>query len=98
MCNPKNISYHLFIEIFVDYSEEREVMLAPGSKFKLLNIDDFYYATKSHDRLCRKVNIEYVETDLSKTDLKPIPFYHTLISEDELDEFRETGFITMDIL
>ena len=73
-------------------------MLAPGSKFKLLNIDDFYYATKSHDRLCRKVNIEYVETDLSKTDLKPIPFYHTLISEDELDEFRETGFITMDIL
>ena len=80
MCNPKNISYYLFIEIFVDYPEEKEVMLAPGSKFKLLNIDDIYYATKSLDRLCRKVNIEYVETDISKTDLKPISFYHTLIS------------------
>ena len=78
--------------MFSDYPEEKEVMLAPGSKFKVLDIDDFYYATKSYNCLCRKVYIGYVETDIFKIDLKPIRFYHTLIFEYELDEFRETGF------
>ena len=83
--NPKKISYYLFIEMFSDYPEEKEVMLAPGSKFKVLDIDDFYYATKSYNCLCRKVYIGYVETDIFKIDLKPIRFYHTLIFEYELD-------------
>ena len=94
VCNPKNISYYLFIEMFSDCPEEKEVILAPRSKFKVLSIDDFYYATKSHNRLCRKLHIEYIETDIFKIDLKPMPFYHMLVSEDELDEFRETGLLS----
>ena len=84
--------------MFSDYPEEKEIMLAPGSKFKVLNIDDVYYATKSHNCLCRKVYIGYVETDIFKIDLKPTPFYHTLIFEDELDFLEKLDFITMDIL
>ena len=36
LCNPKKIAYYLFIEMFSDYPEKKEVMLSQGSKFKVL--------------------------------------------------------------
>ena len=46
LCKPKDISYYLFIEMFNDYPEEKEVLLILCSYFKILSIEDFYYATK----------------------------------------------------
>ena len=92
LCNLKTISYYLFIEMFSDYLEEKEVLIAPGSKFKVLNIDDFYYATKSQNYLCKIIYIEYTETDRFEIGLKPIPLYNTLVSEDDLDEYKDVGF------
>ena len=37
---------YLFIEMFNDYPEEKEVLLIWCSYFKILSIEDFYYATK----------------------------------------------------
>ena len=42
----KTYLLYLFIEMFNDYPEEKEFLLIWCSYFKILSIEDFYYATK----------------------------------------------------
>ena len=42
----KTFLLYLFIEMFNDYPEEKEFLLIWCSYFKILSIEDFYYATK----------------------------------------------------
>ena len=52
LCKHKDISYYLFIEMFSDYPQGKEVLLISYSYVKILSIDDFYYATKLKKILC----------------------------------------------
>ena len=61
--------------MFSDYPEEKVVLLIPCSSFKILSIDDFYYATKSKNHLCRK----YIWNILDLISLKLIYLLYLLI-------------------
>lgn len=64
LCKHKDISYYLFIEMFSDYPQGKEVLLISYSYVKILSIGDFYYATKLKNPLYRNILMEYIQRDL----------------------------------
>ena len=64
LCKHKDISYYLFIEMFSDYPQGKEVLLISYSYVKILSIDDFYYATKLKNPLYRNIFMKYIQCDL----------------------------------
>ena len=64
--------------MFSDYPEEKVVLLIPCSSFKILSIDDFYYATKSKNHLCRKIYMEYIRSNIIEINLSPLPSDHKI--------------------